>query len=332
VATVSFGKIWGAFNETRRHAGRSAQLCLVGDPADIEVLRRALVSRGDTARAAVDETDAAARTGAADDAATRDVDRSGEVLRTFSLDSFPRSAKELRGCSLVVFAARAGGVAPDALRAPVTLVREAQVPLLAVLLDGDSAQAGSWVASDVFFAQEVAVVRPGEALARSDVARSMASLAKDHAVPLAARLPGMRAAVVDRLIQTAARQNGIVGVVVFIPGADMPVMTANQIRMVLQIAAAYGEHVGFDRAIEILSVVGIGFGLRTVAREALDFIPGPGWMFKGGFGYTATVALGKAAARYFEDGAPLTTSRVRRLTEKLGKIPNPLSGRGSRTG
>jgi hypothetical protein len=55
-------------------------------------------------------------------------------------------------------------------------------------------------------------------------------------------------------------------------------------------------------------------------------------MVKGGFGYAATVALGKTAVRYFEEGAPLTTSRVRRLTEKLGKIPNPLSGRGSRTG
>jgi uncharacterized protein (DUF697 family) len=329
VATVSFGKIWSAYNETRRHAGRSVQLCLVGDPGDVDFLRRALVSHGETVRAGVGEMNAS---GASAGEGSRDVDRSDEVLRTFSLDSFPRSAKQLRGCSLVVFAARPGRDAPDALRAPVSLVREAQAPLLLVLLEGEAAQAGSWVASDVFFAQEVAVLRPGEAFARSEVARSIASLAKDHAVPLAACLPGMRAEVVDRIIHTAARQNGIIGVVVFVPGADMPVMTVNQIRMVLQIAAAYGERVGFDRAVEILSVVGIGFGFRTVAREALDFIPGPGWMFKGGFGYTATIALGKAAARYFEEGAPLTTSRVRWLTEKLGKIPYSLPGRGSRTG
>ncbi len=317
MASVSVRKIWGAVSEARSHAGRAAQLCLVGDPTDVERLARALASRGDGAQTGPGEPDA---------------ERSAEVLRRYSVASFPRSAKELRGCSLVVFAARARRDAPDALRAPVAVAREAQVPLLAVLLDGAPADAGGWVASDVFFAQEVAVLRPGEVLAHSEVARSMASLARDHAVPLAARLPGMRAPVVDRIIQTAARQNGVVGVVVFIPGADMPVMTVNQIRMVLQIAAAYGERVGLERALEILSVVGIGFAFRTVAREALDFVPGPGWVFKGGFGYTATIALGKAATRYFEEGAPLTTSRVRRLTEKLGKFSSPLSGRGSRTG
>lgn len=325
MATVSLRKIISAFNDARSRAGRPARLCLVGDPVDVEMLAAALVSGGGAeggARAA----------SAGDGAAPSGSDRAADVLRTYDLDSFARPPKELRACSLVVFVARPGRLAPEALRAPVSLVREADVPLLAVLLDAGRADAGLWVASDVFFAQEVAVLRPGEALAHSDAARSIAGRAHDGAVPLAARLPALRPAVVDRIIATAARQNGVVGVLVFIPGADMPVMTVNQIRMVLQIAAAYGERVGLERAVEILSVVGIGFGLRAIAREALDLAPGPGWLFKGGFGYTATLGLGKTAVRYFEEGAPLTTSRVRRLTEKLGKIPNPLAGRGSRTG
>ncbi len=317
VATVSMRKIIGAFNEARSRAGRPARLCLVGDPGDVAMFAAALVSGGG------DAAGGAAQSGS---------DRAADVLRTFDVDSFARSPKELRACSLVVFVARPGRLAPEALRAPVAMVREADVPLLAVLLDAGRADAGLWVASDVFFAQEVAVLRPGEALAHSEAARSIAGRARDGAVPLAARLPALRPAVVDRIIATAARQNGVVGVLVFIPGADMPVMTVNQIRMVLQIAAAYGERVGLERAVEILSVVGLGFGLRTIAREALDFAPGPGWMLKGGFGYAATLALGKTAVRYFEEGAPLTTSRVTRLTEKLGKIPNPLAGRGSRTG
>ena len=71
-----------------------------------------------------------------------------------------------------------------------------------------------------------------------------------------------------------AAQNGVIGVVVIIPGADMPAMTANQIRMVLKIAHAYGEELGLDRALEILGVVGTGLVLRTLARQALDFVPG----------------------------------------------------------
>jgi uncharacterized protein (DUF697 family) len=326
VATVSLRKIFSAFNETRSRAARHAQLWLIGEPGDVEAFAAALKSgggSGDGARAASAAGDGAARSAP---------EPSPDVLRTFDIASLTRSARELQACSLAVFVARAGRVAPDTLRAPVATVREADVPLLAVLLDAGPADAGTWVASDVFFAQEVAVLRHGEALVHSDASKSIAGRAHDGAVPLAARLPALRPAVTDRIIATAARQNGVVGVLVFIPGADMPVMTVNQIRMVLQIAAAYGERVGLERAVEILSVVGIGFGLRTIAREALDFVPGPGWMVKGGFGYTATMALGKTAVRYFEDGAPLTTSRVRRLTEKLGKIPNPLSGRGSRTG
>lgn len=325
MATVSLRKILSAIGEARSHAGRPARLCLVGDPHDVDVLVDALLSggAGGGARPAGAAGDGAARSASA---------RAAEVVGSFDVASFARSPKELRGCSLVVFVARAGRVTPDALRAPVAMVREADVPLLAVLLDAGPGDAGTWVASDVFFAPEVAVLRPGEALAHSDAARSIASRADDGAVSLAARLPALRPAVCDRIIATAARQNGVVGVLVIIPGADMPVMTVNQIRMILQIAAAYGERVGLERAVEIVSVVGLGFGLRTIARGALEFVPGPGWMVKGGFGYTATLALGKTAVRYFEEGAPLTTSRVRRLTEKLGKIPNPLSGRGSRTG
>jgi uncharacterized protein (DUF697 family) len=316
VASVSLRKIWGAVSEARSHATRSVRL--VGNPSDIESFARALAADG-------------ARTGELTGDAPGG-ERAAAVLRMLAPGALPGSRKELRDCSLVVFVARAGRDAPEALRAPVGAVREADVPLLLVLLDAASVDAGVWVASDVFFAQEVAVLRPGEALRDSEVARSIAGLARDGAVPLAARLPALRPAVVDRIIAVASRQNGVIGAVVFIPGADMPVMTVNQVRMVLQIAAAYDERVGLERAIEILSIVGIGYGFRTVARQALSYVPGPGWMIKGGFGYAATTALGKAAVRYFEEGAPLRTSRVRRLTEKIGKINNPLSGRGSFTG
>jgi uncharacterized protein (DUF697 family) len=37
-----------------------------------------------------------------------------------------------------------------------------------------------------------------------------------------------------------------------------------------------------------------------VARELLDFVPGPGWVLKGAVAYAGTRALGEAAIRYFE--------------------------------
>jgi hypothetical protein len=58
----------------------------------------------------------------------------------------------------------------------------------------------------------------------------------------------------------AARTNAKAALMIFVPGADMPVLTAVQMRMVLAIGACYGENVSTDRAVELLSVLGAGFG------------------------------------------------------------------------
>lgn len=115
----------------------------------------------------------------------------------------------------------------------------------------------------------------------------------------------MRRAVAEDAVRTTAWQNGIVGVVTPIPGADMPIMTANQIKMLLQIAAAYGQPLNADRVKELGAIVAGGYLLRTLAREALTLVPVLGWAVKGGIAYSGTVAMGKAAVKYFEEGADL---------------------------
>ncbi len=50
----------------------------------------------------------------------------------------------------------------------------------------------------------------------------------------------------------------MLGVAIFIPGRGLPVLTLNQIRMVLRIAAAHGEALDKERAVEILTVVAAG--------------------------------------------------------------------------
>lgn len=136
----------------------------------------------------------------------------------------------------------------------------------------------------------------------------------------------MRRAVAEEAVQTTAWQNALVGAVAIIPGADMPIMTANQAKMLLQIAAAYGERLGPDRIKELAAVVGGGFVFRTVARQALGVVPVLGWAVKGGVGYAGTIAMGKAAIAYFEQGADLN-SVARKLKEGAievaGKVQVP---------
>jgi uncharacterized protein (DUF697 family) len=123
----------------------------------------------------------------------------------------------------------------------------------------------------------------------------------------------VRPAVVRHLIDMFARKNGLVAAAVFIPGADLPVLTVNQIRMVLRICASYGLTVDRERAIEIVATIGVGLGLRTLARELLAVIRVGGWAVKGAVAYGGTKAIGEAAVRYCEARAARPRPRASAL-------------------
>jgi uncharacterized protein (DUF697 family) len=149
-------------------------------------------------------------------------------------------------------------------------------------------------------ATDVVRARKGEPLPVERVAEAVVERLGEDAAPLAARLPALRHAAAHALVRQFAKRSGIVGTTVFIPGADLPILLLHQIRLVLRVAQIYGHDVDKRRALELLGVLGTGFGLRTIARELLDFIPGPGWILKGAVAYAGTRALGEAAIRYFE--------------------------------
>ena len=69
-----------------------------------------------------------------------------------------------------------------------------------------------------------------------------------------------------------------------------------------------------------------------LARQGLDVVPGFGWALKGAFGFTATVALGRAAIEYFEAGAPLTTTRFTRIADALDRVTTRIPFLGAASG
>ncbi len=119
-------------------------------------------------------------------------------------------------------------------------------------------------------------------------------------------------------IRSTAIQNAGVGVVVFIPGADMPIMTANQAKMVLQIAAAYGNELSTDRVKELAGVLVGGFFFRGISRTVAGAVPVLGFAVKGTFGYVGTQAIGHAAIEYFENGGDIAglAAMAGKATEK----------------
>lgn len=128
-------------------------------------------------------------------------------------------------------------------------------------------------------------------------------------------------------VRATAVQNAGVGLVAFIPGADLPIMTLNQAKMLLQIAAAYGEPMGIERARELVAVVGGAFACRSVARQVAGLVPGLGWVVKGGVGYAGTLAMGYAAIEYFEGGG-----RAERLVRKAACAVGRAAKKAARAG
>jgi uncharacterized protein (DUF697 family) len=148
-------------------------------------------------------------------------------------------------------------------------------------------------------ATDLVRVPPGQGFPVDEIARAIADKLGEDGTALAARLPVVRAAVCDHLIATFAKRNALIAGAVFVPGVDMPILTLNQIRLVLRIALAHGEKMDNQRALELAGVVGVGFGLRAVARELLDLVPVAGWALKASVAYAGTKAVGEAAVRYF---------------------------------
>lgn len=149
-------------------------------------------------------------------------------------------------------------------------------------------------------AEDIVDVPRGHGFPVEEITAAVARRLAEKAAVLAARLPVLRPAVCRQLVESYSRRNALIAAAVFIPGVDMPILTLNQIRMVLWIALAHDEEIDRRRSIELLGVVGAGFGFRAAARELLDVVPVGGWAIKGAVAYTGTRAIGEAAVRYFE--------------------------------
>jgi uncharacterized protein (DUF697 family) len=294
---VSISKILRAVTDARSGDGEIARLCVVGAGAELTRVSRAL-SAG-----AIDE-------------------RSGisAALDVLPPADFPADEQLAGRWDIVVFVA--AGCAPADMAPIVRAVRGAGRQVVALV----EAPYGAWIAAAGVFDDEVARGLDGDHAGAPNLENRIVRAAGEGAARLAVRLPAVRRAYCDHVVLTSASQNAVIGAAFIIPGADMPAMTANQIRMVLKIAAAHGEEVGLDRALEILSVVGTAFIFRTLARQALDFVPGFGWALKGAVGFTGTVALGEAAIAYFEAGAPLQLSHIQRIEHQLERARSRLPG------
>lgn len=146
-----------------------------------------------------------------------------------------------------------------------------------------------------------------------------------QALAAARRLPVLRPAYADWLINATSRANAMyafsTGVAEVVPAlniplnvADMLVLTKNQLAMVYKLALAAGRPESPAAVIrELMGVIGAGFMWRQISRELVGLIPVVGLVPKVAVAYGGTYAVGEAAQSYLIEGAVPASDQLQRL-------------------
>ena len=160
---------------------------------------------------------------------------------------------------------------------------------------------------------------------RKHVLPDIAHVCRHEEIALAAALPAFRPIVAARLTMDCATSSlkvaaasaiadhiPVLGLITggIASAGDTIAITALQMRMLLRIAAAYGKKAEFARILELIPVVGGGYGWRALAREAVGFIPIAGIPIKAAVAYAGTLVVGHAAAHYYETGLRMSPGAV----------------------
>ena len=114
------------------------------------------------------------------------------------------------------------------------------------------------------------------------------------ALALGRALPEYRRMVADKIIRRAATMSVLAGFEP-LPGIDIPILLIGQVKLILRIAALYGEELTTARARELLATIAGGISVRYLGGQAAKVLPGPGWIISAGFAAAGTYAIGQVA-------------------------------------
>ena len=104
-----------------------------------------------------------------------------------------------------------------------------------------------------------------------------------------------------------------------IPVADVLVILPLQLAMVTAIGSLYGVDVSWRRAVELLTTLGAGIGLREAARQLVKLVPGWGSAVSAGIAFGGTAALGELAMLLFKNEVGLDPEELRRVYEAAAR-------------
>ncbi len=157
--------------------------------------------------------------------------------------------------------------------------------------------------------------RTGENVAE-ELIPAMIEASPDAALVIGRELPAFRRAAARRLIRNATLVSLAAGMEP-IPLVDIPILLGTQMRLVLRIAALYGEPMDSADAMkhsrELIATAASGVGMRILAEQAAKAVPFGGDFVAGAIAGAATWSIGQVALEYFEGGKQIQPGRLRQI-------------------
>jgi small GTP-binding protein len=181
-------------------------------------------------------------------------------------------------------------------------------------------ESGDKLANDVAVKLGAAGVIPISARTGENVAEelipAMIEASPEAALVIGRELPAYRRRAAQRIIRNATLVSLAAGLEP-VPLIDIPILLGTQIRLVLRLAALYGEEVDSadvtKHARELVAIMAGGLGLRFLAEQAAKVMPFGGDLVAGAIAGAGTWAMGEVALEYYESGKQVNPRRIRML-------------------
>jgi uncharacterized protein (DUF697 family) len=112
----------------------------------------------------------------------------------------------------------------------------------------------------------------------------------------------MRKAIARDFTRQTSLENAVLAAVFFLPGADLPVLTLNQCKLLYQIAVVNEVPLTRERLADVALVVASAFGMRALTRVVLHRFMPVAWLVHGITAFGATMALGHLGNQLYSQG------------------------------
>jgi uncharacterized protein (DUF697 family) len=145
---------------------------------------------------------------------------------------------------------------------------------------------------------------------------AMIEASPEAALVIGHELPIYRRVAAQRIIRNATLVSLAAGIEP-IPLIDIPILLGTQIRLVLRLAALYGEPLDSSDAMkharELIVTMAGGLGLRYLAEQAAKMVPFGGDFIAGAIAGAGTWSIGQVALEYYDGDKQISPRRLRQL-------------------